>query len=663
MEDLKKAENAPKENGLALGIDFGNSKISGAVWNIKKKSPQIIKDPQTGSYQFPAIIYFSSNSFSQINDNKNKDKEQINIKENYKNIIKEFPEINEKKPDVFLTDKIKNSNILSLKDNLSILEPEVGVSFDINKNYPSYVYDIKKYLGLKINNSQYQELKESLTYETRIINDNLFFVINNNEISFQTLAKLLIEKIKSLAEKQFNDKIKIVAISVPHIYNYCQRYSLKKAALSTGISRVYIINDPLSTAIYYSFSNQINKSENFLIIDFGSSKLEVTILKINKNNSIKVTYSDGVNDCNGEDFNNAVEKEILETLTNGNNFFNENPDKLFKFKSDVEKAKKSLSFKPEADIINIKGKQEYKLNRENLDECIKKIENKILDFINNSIVNSGISEEILDHVILQGNASRVISVYKMIQKRFKDSDIITNLYDSVAYGSAIYAAKKIEELKEEKYIRFKLHDITPLSLGIRTEGNLMSFILKKGTRIPVKATKSFVTTQDNQTMIKFDVYEGERKLAKENRLLTKLILSDLPEMNKGEIKVEICFEIDEESILNVTASEYYNGKSVNCSANIYNTLTHEEIKELIDNAEKCLEEDNKEKDRIKTMLKLNEQIFDYIHLYENDENIRVKLETIKNWIKHNTSAPKEQYISKIEKVNEIINKKKTKIKK
>lgn len=157
-----------------------------------------------------------------------------------------------------------------------------------------YIYDIKKILGQKTTNEELEDIIRNLKYKiTEDQDNNILYSLEGNGISFDILLKLIINKIKISAESQFNDKVINCTISVPHSFTNNQRLAIKNAAYNSGIKNIYIINEPLSTAIYYASKNKIQKNENILIVDFGSSKLDVTLLSVTNKNSIKVRETGG----------------------------------------------------------------------------------------------------------------------------------------------------------------------------------------------------------------------------------------------------------------------------------------------------------------------------------------------------------------------------------
>jgi molecular chaperone DnaK (HSP70) len=423
-----------------------------------------------------------------------------------------------------------------------------------------------------------------------------------------------------------------------------------------GIKNVFIINEPLSTAIYYASKNKIQKTENILIIDFGSSKLDVTLVSINNKNSIKVKMAGGDSTLGGDIFNKDLFHDVMNSFKYEEGKEVTDIQKLLLLDNTIEKAKKILTFQQETDIkiekLDGEKNLNYKLKRSNFNEISKENYNKIYNLINKVIIDSKMKLENLDHIILQGEAIRIVGLTDLIKEKFKDIDIIDDLYDSIAYGNAIYTAKKLEIMNNSQFDNFKIYDITPISLGIRTEGDLMSVMLPRGSRIPVTAIKRFNTTQDNQNTIKFEIYEGERKLIKDNRRIERIILKNLPQMNKKEVKVEVVFEVDEEFILTVICREISNNIQNTCQIIINEDLTQKEILNMIEEAKKYEKEDQQEKERIQVMLKLNDKIFEYSHFYEDNEDILRELEGYRNWIKHTPNASKEEYEEKLKELNE-----------
>ena len=609
-------EEQPKNLGLSLGIDFGNSQISAAVWLPDKKIAEIIKFDSKSS--FPSTLYFSDLALKKENQENNE------------------------------------SNI-----DLENLNPEIGVEYTPDKNLDYFVYDIKKFLGSNISQEDIKEMNYKISFDEK--GELLCF---EEKIPYKIIPSFLIKKVVETAEEKYNNKIEYCTISVPHGFNTGQRNSIIEAAKSAGIKNVYIINDPLTTCIYYISTHKLLHLENFLIIDFGSSKLDISLVSISKNNSIKIIVAGGGSMLLGNIFENEIFKEALDTYKNegGNIAFNneENKNKFYILKKKSEKAKIKLTFENEASFNEKKfdGKKDlqYIIKRERFDELNRENYTHIIKLINKLIKDSGIKKSDINHIFLQGNAIRIVKLKEKIIEDFPDIDI-NELYNSIPIGAAIYTAKKINQLEKVQFNNFKIYDITPLSLGIRAEGDLMSVILPRGSKVPIKAVKYFITTQDNQTNIKFEVYAGERKLIKDNILLTKIMLKNLPMKNKGQIRIQVIFEVDENFNLNIEAREISTNEAPK-RENVYinENLSQNDIIKMVEDAKKNEKNDLEEKTRIQAMLKLNDKIFEYSHLFEGNEDILRELESYRNWIKHSTAVPKEEYENKLQELNEAMQK-------
>ena len=609
-------EEQPKNLGLSLGIDFGNSQISAAVWLPDKKTAEIIKFDSKSS--FPSTLYFSDLALKKENQENNE------------------------------------SNI-----DLENLNPEIGVEYTPDKNLDYFVYDIKKFLGSNISQEDIKEMNYKISFDEK--GELLCF---EEKIPYKIIPSFLIKKVVETAEEKYNNKIEYCTISVPHGFNTGQRNSIIEAAKSAGIKNAFIINDPLTTCIYYISTHKLLHLENFLIIDFGSSKLDISLVSISKNNSIKIIVTGGGSMLLGNIFENEIFKEALDTYKNegGNIAFNneENKNKFFILKKKSEKAKIKLTFENEASFNEKKfdGKKDlqYIIKRERFDELNRENYTHIIKLINKLIKDSGIKKSDINHIFLQGNAIRIVKLKEKIIEDFPDIDI-NELYNSIPIGAAIYTAKKINQLEKVQFNNFKIYDITPLSLGIRAEGDLMSVILPRGSKVPIKAVKYFITTQDNQTNIKFEVYAGERKLIKDNILLTKIMLKNLPMKNKGQIRIQVIFEVDENFNLNIEAREISTNEAPK-RENVYinENLSQNDIIKMVEDAKKNEKNDLEEKTRIQAMLKLNDKIFEYSHLFEGNEDILRELESYRNWIKHSTAVPKEEYENKLQELNEAMQK-------
>ena len=636
------------DDSIAIGIDFGTTKISGSVWNKKTKNINIIIiDEETKLTSYPSTLNF---------ENANAYLEKEEIEEKGPVLANE----EEQRPNE------ENSNNIQ-EDSKNNLMPHIGEKINEVPVKNVFVYDIKKILGNKTTD---ENLKKNINnYFFNIESDEKdrpIIKINNNNIDFEQLASFLFKRIIDSAENKFQNMVSSIVISVPHSFNFSQRQSIKQACEIQYKNRnknkkleIHLINDPTSAVIYYNFLYKIQKLQYFLVVDLGASCLDISMISSNKNLQIKVLATGGDTNINSEMFNKTLSDDIIDKyqLDNGNDF-SKNPEAMFKFKKAIEELKKELSFKTEAQINIPKLDNVTDLNmtisREEFDEINKQNYDKILNAMENVIKESKIERDKLNHVILLGESFKIQKLVEIISKKYEDCDIVTDLNDAVALGAGIYSAKISEKINNEKFKKLKIYEITPLTLGIRTEGDLMSVILPRGTKIPIKCKKNFITTQDYQTKLKFEIYEGERKLIRDNKRLGGMILNNLPEKLKGQVKVDVTFEIDVDGVLKVTAIENSQNLTKEIKEINIGNMTQEEINKKIKEAEKLFKDDKNEENRIKSMLKLNDLLVDYTHKYSENEEIKKILDQFRNWLKHSTQLPKEEYDKKIEELNKSI---------
>ena len=509
------------------------------------------------------------------------------------------------------------------------------------------VYNIKQILGQKYSSKYLQNMMPNLSFKLEEKEDRPTLKIKEELISFEEIASFLFKKCIDDAEENFKNKVGNIVVSIPHSFNNNQRKAIKDSIRIAGCDKIHIINDTTAALIYYAFKFHIQKNENFLICDMGQNKLDCSVISIDKNNIIQVLSSGGDNRFGGEKFNQPLFKYVYDNfIAEGGNDFKKNPKSKFDFNCAIEAAKRNLTFVKETEINlpKIDGENDLiqVITREEFDKINEKNYKYVLECIDNVILESKIDRNNLNNVILLGESLRIPKLVSLLEEKFEDTNFINDFYDAVSMGSAIYSAHVSNKLNSEKFKNFKVFDITQLSLGIRTEGDLISTILPRGSKIPVKAVKSFLTTQENQKKIKFEIYEGERKFSRDNELLCRIILKGIPEGPRGSINIEVTFEIDEDGILKVQAIQPETNIEAHIIAAANGNMEEEEIKEIIQKAKLAKSDDEKNEERDKAQLKLNEEILNYTKIYGEDENLWPIIEEYRNWLMHAGNVPKEE---------------------
>ena len=521
-------------------------------------------------------------------------------------------------------------------------------------NNPSNtIYNSKRFLGKKITDN---EIKKDLKiYPFKIEkgkNNTIQFSITENKkikkFTPEAILSNILLKLKLIASKYLNTEVKDAIITVPASFNDSQKQSTQNAGKIAGLNVLRIINEPTSAGIAYKFNNKtkINKKQNVIIFDLGGGTFDISLLEID-NDSIEVKVTKGDNNLGGENFDNELTEYCIKEFYNQYQIdLNNNKRSIRRLKDACEKLKIDLSDKLES-IINIdylmNGKDfEKKITRSDFEEICKDLFNKCKNTLEQVLKEKKIDKKKIDEIILVGGGTKMPKITEIIKEVFngKKPNNYMNQEEAVAIGAAIQAAK-INGIIDNELSDFILLDVTPLSLGIASHGNKMNIIIPKYSPIPLEKTKFFCTNRDYQEVIKIHVFEGEYININDNHKLGGFELKNLPKKKKGEVEVEVNFNIDVNSILSVNAK-------------VKNSKINEKI--FIINDKDCLSE--KEIENLKEeMKKIKENVN---HVNSKLINVKLKMRILeeeykKNLNKKNGIICLKNLIKSIEEYLNIIN--------
>ena len=600
------------KNDLAVGIDFGNTKVCVAIWNQKRQVPEIIENEDNPINK----RYFPSNVIVEITENKNDE-----TKNNIPNKNVENDEYNQE--DEFQEKEMKMENEHKDIDNNN---HNKNISRDFS------VSDLKTKFGF--------------TGTSRIN-------IKGNEFANEDLIKKLFSQILEKVEKQKEQHIGNVVISVPQDFTSSQRIAMKNIAKESGINNINIINESIAAALSYSRRSKRPGTENLLIIDMGSSKTEVNVITVGSSKTYKSLSSIVDRDLNGNTFTNElysyVTKEYIEPEYGKK--FQQNEELVNKIRETCEKAKMDLYSNEEAEIIIEKIDEDNDLNctitREKYNELNKDNNAKVHKLVRNALEQAGIPKDKITHVFLLGDALlKNLKLSDELRQEYDDNGVMDDTEISIVCGNAVYAAILAEQMNKDYLKSITIYNLTSLSLGLKTEGDLMCVIIPRNSRYPIQKKRSFLTTEDFQTTMNFEIYEGERKLAKYNKRLYRMKLKQLPKRYKGEVKVDVTFTVDNDGILKVSAHES-EGNIIKQSKILYlgnyeKNVINDKIKEGYEKKE----QDNKEQERIKAMINLNNTIMNFSHQFQGCEFEQRQILDYKKWMQHAIKAKKEDFENK-----------------
>ncbi|HEY9666571.1 MAG TPA: molecular chaperone DnaK [Coleofasciculaceae cyanobacterium] len=463
-------------------------------------------------------------------------------------------------------------------------------------NAENTVYSIKRFIGRRWDDTAIERSRVPYTC-VKGRDDTVDVQIRGRDYTPQEISAMILQKLKADAESFLGEPVEQAVITVPAYFTDAQRQATKDAGTIAGLEVLRIINEPTAASLAYGLDKQ-SEEQRILVFDLGGGTFDVSVLQLG-DGVFEVKATSGNNHLGGDDFDNVIVRWMIENFTSTEGI-DLGTDKmaLQRLREAAEKAKVELSSMGSTSInlpfitADETGPKhlEMELTRAKFEELASELITGTIEPVTQAIKDADLKPDDIDRILLVGGSTRIPAVQEAIKKYFggKTPDKSVNPDEAVALGAAIQGGVLGGEVED-----LLLLDVTPLSLGIETLGEVFTKIIDRNTTIPTSKSQIFSTATDGQTSVEIHVLQGERAMARDNKSLGKFLLTGIPPAPRGVPQIEVSFEIDVNGILQVSAADKGTGKEQRIRITNTGGLSSSEVERMRQEAERYAEEDRR----------------------------------------------------------------------
>ena len=472
-------------------------------------------------------------------------------------------------------------------------------------NSRNTIFSVKRFMGRKFDEVA-EELKRIPYAVVKADNGDCAIEVETGgerkKYSPQEISAMILSKLKADAENRLGEKITQAVITVPAYFNDSQRQATKDAGAIAGLEVLRIINEPTAASLAYGLDKKAD--EKIAVYDLGGGTFDISILEIG-DGVFEVSATNGDTHLGGDDWDNALMDYILDDFKASNGMdLRGQPDALQRIKEEAEKAKIALSSSQTYDIklpfitADASGPKhiDMTLSRSKMEQICDDLFERTKIPTKACVDDAGLSAGDIDQMVLVGGMTRMPKVVETAQSLIgKKPNQGVNPDEVVAVGAAVQGGVLKGDVNN-----VLLLDVTPLSLGIETLGNITTKLIERNTTIPTRKSETFSTASDNQPSVEIHVLQGERQFARDNKTIGRFNLSDIPPAPRGTPQIEVTFDIDANGILNVSAKDLGTGKEQKITIEASSGLSKEDIERMARDAEENAEQDKKRREEVET---------------------------------------------------------------